>query len=430
MLKNQSKFLGNNQTVYQGQAPARLDVMGGIADYSGSLVLQMPLQKHTKVFISRRTDKLVRIKSGALQTELDLSSILIKKGRIVQDKTWKAFDLPYWSLYILGCIFVVIDEYYVDCPGLNILVESDVPQGKGISSSAALEVAVMKALFQLFELTPTQKNIPVLAQRAENLVVEAPCGIMDQLAVYLGEQNALLPILCQPHTIYPLVDIPKNIHFVGIDTGVKHAVGGVVYPRVRTAAFMGWSIILQSLGTSIEEITAQRELFKTSLPYGGYLSNISPIEFEKRFAAILPETISGKDFIQQFTTTTDPLTIVEKDTIYAVHICTRHPVYENHRINRFYQALRTETFNRSLSGKWMIESHQSYRACGLSCPEADFIVDWVQSVGIKKECYGARITGGGSGGTVCILTSNTETIEEVCQVYKREFDYPPMVFGL
>src|SRR6185436_18835951 len=86
-----------------------------------------------------------------------------------------------------------------------------------------------------------------LCQRVENHVVGAPCGIMDQVTSLLGEENSLLRMICQPHEIQPPLRVPPGIRFVGINSNVKHSVGGPMYARTRCAAFMAHKMILETM---------------------------------------------------------------------------------------------------------------------------------------------------------------------------------------
>ena len=106
-----------------------------------------------------------------------------------------------WAVYVLGCFLVLQKEKKIELTGANVFIESNVPWGKGVSSSAALEVATMNALNQLYKLSLGKEELAVLAQMAENLVAGAPCGLMDQLSSHLGQKNKLLPLICQPHQV-------------------------------------------------------------------------------------------------------------------------------------------------------------------------------------------------------------------------------------
>ena len=159
MKQNLVDFFGKNRTLYRAKAPARLDVMGGISDYSGSLVLQMPLALYTEVFIAKREDLSIRIQSGNRTCLFNTNDLLPSKGQIIEKQNWKKYHLEKWSLYVLGCVFVLLDHKDFDFQGLDIFIESEIPIGKGISSSAALEVATMCALYKTFDLELESRRI-------------------------------------------------------------------------------------------------------------------------------------------------------------------------------------------------------------------------------------------------------------------------------
>ena len=185
--------------------------------------------------------------------------------------------------------------------GANVFIESNVPWGKGVSSSAALEVATMNALNQLYQLSLGKEELAVLAQMAENLVAGAPCGLMDQLSSHLGQKNKLLPLICQPHQVDKAISIPRGINFSGIDSGIRHAVSGASYSDVRAAAFMSYTIIALNEGATVEELDHARTSGDWSkLPYKGFLANIPVSVFEEKYLSLLPGEISGKDFLSQY----------------------------------------------------------------------------------------------------------------------------------
>lgn len=422
---NKSSFFNSSQKVFHAKSPARLDVMGGIADYSGSLVLQMPLSLYIEVYIAKREDSIIRIYSNGKECSFDSRHLPKIGGTLVAQRVWEGQNVPKWSLYVLGCLFVLLDDKKLPIQGLDIWITSEIPIGAGISSSAALEVATMKALYRVYDLPLEREKLAVLAQKAENLVVGAPCGIMDQLAVYLGQKNALLPIVCQPYTLKKLILLPKKLKLFAFNTNVKHSVGGNAYGKVRTAAFMGLSIILQYLGISQDAIKNHQVNSNSSLPYNAYLANISISEFEQKYAHLLPKTMTGLAFKKQFRTTTDSLSTIKDDEIYSIYHCTKHPIYENERIHHFSQLLQAESIDFQELGQLMLASHQGYVDCGLSCEEADFLVQQVKE---RAGLYGARITGGGSGGTVCILGENEKTVLELKRVFEECYSTVAGVF--
>lgn len=388
-----------------------MDVMGGIADYSGSRVLQMPIREQATVQAAFRNDDLLRVFSSEGQATFTLNIRELPEDLEAAGVLFQKSKGGEWAAYVAGCLLVLAQEKGLALRGIDFHIQSDVPIGKGVSSSAALEIATMRALAALYRLDFQGTEMAILAQRAENFVVGSPCGLMDQLASCFGEPGRLLPIQCQPDRLLPLINLPENVAFVGMDSGVRHAVSGASYTDVRTAAFMGFSIIAQSEGCTPADIRRARLGNDAShLPFGGYLCNIAPSVFEKKYAPLLPERVSGKDFLEKFKETHDPVTQVEPMKFYAVKSGARHPVYENLRVRIFGELLRQPLDFETLSllGELMYQSHESYTACGLGNSHTDQLVEMVRSAGKESGVFGAKITGGGSGGTVCVLCFGEE----------------------
>ncbi len=404
----------------EASAPGRLDVMGGIADYSGSLVLQMPIAHRTHIKLRLREDYQCHVKSQLSSGETLIAHVdyrdYLNNNQVdyqfAQNK-YKQNTSQTWIAYVLGCALVLQKEKGINFKGADLDLHSTVPLGKGVSSSASIEVACMKALVEAFHLDLSGTLLPILAQRVENLVVGAPCGLMDQLACYLGESKKLLPILCQPDKIDSLISIPDEISFIGIDSGVRHSVAGASYSEVRAAAFMGYSIIAHSLGISPNELHSAKATNNfSSLPYQGFLCNIPLEDFRNSFENILPTSILGKEFLNKYETI-DAITTIGEQINYQVLQCTSHPVFEHNRVIQFknYLTLLQDTkfidqrtdILKSM-GNLMYQSHESYSRCGLGSPRTDEIVTLAKNT---PGIYGAKITGGGNGGTVCLLVDRS-----------------------
>jgi L-arabinokinase len=298
--------------------------------------------------------------------------------------------------------------------GLRIVVASDVPEGKGVSSSAAVETAVMRALVAAFERPVSPLEQALLCQRAENLVAGAPCGVMDQMACVFGREDALLALLCQPAELQPDVPVPEALAFWGLDSGERHAVGGSDYGAVRTGAFMGLRMLAGV----------------TDVP-GGYLANVSPGEFASTLEARLPEMIPGSAFLSQYGGAADSVTTVDPARVYRVRVPTAHPIQEHARVNAFRDLLATAD-ERAYGelGDLMFASHASYSACGLGSPGTDLLVDLVRRER-RNGLYGARITGGGSGGTVAVAGRRNarDAIERVVAAYHAATRHRPYIFS-
>lgn len=385
----------------QGLAPARLDILGGIADYSGALVIQAPLDIYTRVSLYERSDHLISIQSGKQNTQFDLNKILSTRGAIVSSKQWLKYDPPKWSLYIFGCLFVLLDEYDFKAKGLDLVIESDVPIGSGLSSSAALEMASLRAMRTFFQVKIDDLQLAVIGQKAENKVVGVPCGIMDQIAVHMGRQGHVLPLICKPHHVLPHVKIPKEIIFCAINTGVKHNNAGLAYTNVRIATFMGLQII-----------QSHRKI--------NYLTDITVEEFENDYLRLLPEVVNGTDFIRDYGSLVDQETSIDPKGKYFVRKAASFPIYENERSQQFLSLLKSAALDKQALGLLMLGSQKGYQNIGISCKEADYIVSLLAKI---EGLYGARLTGGGSGGSVAVLAKNMAAVKKLRNAYYEKFGF-------
>ncbi|KAK1611773.1 hypothetical protein QYE76_035446 [Lolium multiflorum] len=358
--------------IYVARAPGRLDVMGGIADYSGSLVLQ---------------------------------------------------------------------------------VSSAVPEGKGVSSSASVEVATMSAIAAAYGLNITPRDLALLCQKVENHVVGAPCGVMDQMTSACGEANKLLAMVCQPAEVKELVTIPNHMRFWGLDSGIRHSVGGGDYGSVRIGTYMGRKMIKCAASdivsvSSTSDASARSDDSKengrdvpSSEASMEYLCNLPPHRYEAAYSKDIPEIVTGDAFLVKYGDHNDTVTVIDPKRSYSVKAPTRHPIYENFRVETFKALLTAANTDEQLAalGELMYQCHYSYNACGLGSDGTDRLVNLVQEMQHRKtredgspSLFGAKITGGGSGGSVCVIGKNclesAEEIAEIQQRYKAATGYQPILF--
>jgi galactokinase len=425
------------------RAPGRLDLMGGIADYSGSLVLELPISSATHVALQLREEKTLRIASlcadGARPRLFEMAlADFQESGRPVgyaeSARYFKRETEHGWASYVAGAFLVLMRERgSVFGKGARILISSDVPEGKGVSSSAALEVAAMRAVAAAYGIELPPRELAFLCQKVENLVACAPCGVMDQMTSACGEKGMLLALLCQPAELKGFVELPGELAVWGIDSGIRHSVGGSDYGTVRTAAFMGYRIIAEAAGLAWRESGTEGHVVVEDPKWGGYLANLSPAEFEGRYAALLPERMSGGEFLARYKGITDAVTRVDPARSYPVREATRHPVFENDRVERFARLLRDrQALARADElGELMYLSHESYSACGLGSPGTDEIVRLVREAGPAAGLYGAKITGGGGGGTVAVLGRRgmAGAVESVARAYAVRNGSAPLVIS-
>lgn len=398
------------------RAPGRLDVMGGIADYSGSLVLELPLREATRVSIERQESRTLSLTSERAFGESSTFTMPLEELPRDYEEARSRFRRA-WAAYVLGAFVVLTREKgVVFREGARIGIQSTVPEGKGVASSAALEVATMMAIDAAYDLGLDPREVALLSQKVENEVVGAPCGVMDQMTAVFGEKDRLFALLCQPAEIQANVEIPSELAFWGIDSGIAHQVSGADYGSVRTGAFMGYRMLQEWAGTD----------------WGGYLSNLTPSELEEKYLDRLPETIGGREFLERFRKTADAATTVDAERVYPVRRPTAHPVYEHARVRAFVRLLESDAAaNAPALGELMYQSHRSYSACGLGSEGTDRLVEIARSLGPSRGIYGAKITGGGSGGTVAILgrRDGDASIREIADQYARETGLSPYIFS-
>ena len=424
----------NSGEVWVARVPARLDVMGGIADYSGANVCEAVLGHGMLMAIQARTDRTLRIRSAqagarSLPVETRIPLDYFMSGGAVGNyaqvrELCHANPISTWAAYIGGSIFTLLKEESVELPyGFSFLLLSAVPMNVGIGSSAAVEIGTLSCLNAYLGLKLDGARIARLGQMAENHVVGAPCGIMDQIAVASGRESKLTHILCRPGSIVGEVEIPPGTGFVGINSMVRHSVAGNAYGNVRIGAFMGKKII--------NEIRA-----KTGRAPLNYLTEISSSEFKAEYEKEIPETMLGSDFLARYKTHDDPVTTIQPDATYRVVGPSRHPVAENERVLKFIEALKTANTGDEkgliTAGELMYGAHESYRDnCNLSVPEVNFLVESVQKRGTAAGLYGAKITGGGTGGTVAVfgkISALKEHIPQIAVEYSRRVGQKPDIF--
>ncbi|MFT5121907.1 MAG: galactokinase [Kiritimatiellia bacterium] len=431
MIKNPQvrAILEPGKPVWLSRAPGRLDVMGGIADYMGALVLQRPILQAALAAVQIRSDDEIKImstghsgtgRSFKVSFSMNMLGLHIKPVACeVAQMLFRQLADDAWAAYPAGCLLVLLREKGRTLThGISIYIQSEVPEGKGVSSSAALEVAVMQALAAALDIPLQPEELARLCQQAENEVVGAPCGIMDQMTATCGRANELLALRCQPAELLDPIHVPEDLSFFGIDSGIRHAVSGSDYTRVRTGAFMGYRILETHAG-------------KEACNWNGYLANITPEQFET-MAGHVPETLLGQEFLDAYGGTHDTVTDVIPDVCYAIRAPTAHPVYEHARINTFAAKLphARSAKERQELGAWMYESHESYSACGLGSAGTDRLVELIRGKPSIHGLYGARITGGGCGGTVAVLAdaSARSAIDDICRTYEAETGHQTFVF--
>jgi len=321
-------------------APGRVNLIGEHTDYNEGFVLPFAIDRRTILALGLREDRVLRIASAFADemVEIDLSQLTPE-------------NLRGWSAYPLGVAWA-LGENGADLeavPGADIFIDSDVPVGAGLSSSAAIESAVAVALNDVWHLGFDLRTLARVGQLAENKAVGAPTGIMDQSASLLGETDSAVFLDCRSldAEIIDLGFAEAGLQVLIIDTGVNHshATGG--YGERRASC---------ELGARLLGVSSLREV-----------------------------AVSDLDQAR---------TVLDDVTFRRV----RHVVTENQRVLDTVRMLREN--GPAAIGDLLDASHQSMRDdFEISVPELDLAVETARMNG----ALGARMTGGGFGGAAIAL---------------------------
>ncbi len=427
-------FEKNGQVIIT-RAPARLDVMGGIAAYCGADVFGLTLERSAVVGCQARQDRQLSALSfdaglhgyqSALQISIDdfYTSGHLKSYTEVQS-FFAQNPRATWAGYVLGGFFALLKEGVIDrLPhGVATIVRSNIPVEAGIGSSAAMGVATLTAINHLYELNLTALDIARIEGIVENRIVGASCEAVDAITVAAGQKDTPLSIHSQPDQILETVPLPPNTKLIGIHSRAQRTPTRSAYVDARTAAFMGLTILQKTL--NLEELR------------DNYLCRLSTKDFREKCWRGLSARMKGADFLDQYGEIVDPLTQVEPQKVYAVRSRVEHSIYEHARVQRFIGHFKGANTNPqdlhhhlTEAGKLMYASDWSNRfRAGLGLLEVEQIVRSIRKVGIQGGLYGAKITS--SGSTVAVLCHGdvSNAMIQILSAYKLAWGLDAEVFA-
>ncbi|AYY14464.1 galactokinase [Actinobacteria bacterium YIM 96077] len=356
-----------------GSAPGRVNLIGEHTDYNGGFALPLAIPHRTTAAVRRRDDRIVtatssRRDSGPVEFHVDS----------------EPGDVTGWSAYVAGVFWALRHAGY-DVPGADVHIDSDVPSGAGLSSSAALECSVLVALNALagLELDPTRSAL--LAQQAENEYVRAPTGLMDQMAAMHGRDGHVILFDAADVNAEP---IPCDLAGAGltlliIDTRAPHRHADGEYGARRrscehAARRLGVSSLRDVQDEPVESVVGRLEPGASGEPH--------------------PEG-----------------TPLSPDTPDVTRRRVRHVLTENGRVQETVQLLRAGRIRDV--GPLLTASHVSLRDdYEVTVPQLDVAVDAALHAG----AHGARMTGGGFGGSIIALV-DTERAEAVTAAVRQAF---------
>jgi galactokinase len=352
-------------------APGRVNLIGEHTDYNDGYVLPFAIDRRTTASMAPRSDRLLQVASafddagGVVSLSLDDLDPARMQG---------------WSAYVFGIAWALREQAGADLSdktGFDVFIESDVPVGAGLSSSAAIECGVALAFNDLWELGLDRKSLARVGQYSENHAVGAPTGIMDQSASLLGEQDAVVFLDCRTldTAVVDLALEANGLEVLVIDTRVEHAHATGGYKARRESC---------ERGASAMGVEALRDLSVDDLPRAQEL--------------------------------------LDDETFRRV----RHVVTEDQRVLDTVRTLR-EHGPRAI-GSLLVASHESMRDdFEISVPELDLAV----ATAMEHGAVGARMTGGGFGGAAIALVdrqSRGEIADAVTAAFASAGYREPNVF--
>ena len=349
----------------EADAPGRVNLIGEHTDYNGGLMLPTPLPQRTHVELARRADREVHAWSATIPTQ-GAAPVGYTLG--AEARTGR------WIDYVQGATQALTrGGFAID--GVDVRIESQVPRGGGVSSSAALLVALLRGLRALFDLALDDVALAHLARQAENELVGAPVGIMDPLVCSVGRPGEAL-LIDATAGITRHVAMPTGIELVVIDSGVHHSHAAGDY-RTRKAEC---DAACASLGVAtLREAEALSDL-------------------DARIAA-LPPPLDAR---------------------------VRHVVSENARVRLAVAAM--EAGDTARLGAVLNQGHASLRDdYAVSVPAVDRLVEMAQA---HSAILGARLTGGGFGGAIVALAASGrghEAASAIASAYAAEGHHPTVL---
>lgn len=346
------------------RAPGRVNLIGEHTDYNGGFVFPAALNLFCDVRAEPTSD----------------GKLVARSRNLGEKRSWSLADLPNarprgdWSDYLVG-VAVELYRIGVKLVAARLEIDSSVPIGSGLSSSASLEVSVGVALASLAGAQLPRKELALACQRAENNFVGMKCGIMDQFVSVFGEAGHAILIDCRSLE-HRAVPVPPGLQLLVVNSMVKHELA------------------------SSEYNTRRRECEQAVAILGKPLRDISAEEWPS-LQGMLPETLRRR---------------------------ARHVVTENARVLGFVEACRRN--DPTEMGRLMVESHRSLREdYEVSCEELDFLVETAAAC---EGVTGARMTGGGFGGCTVNLVRD-DAVDgfrvAVARAYKDRFGITPEIYA-
>ena len=338
-------------------APGRVNLIGEHTDYNDGFVLPMAIERHIVIAADTNTKHNVTLHSV---TTGETASFGLRP-RVVRGE-------PGWSNYVRGVI-AGFQKPGQKVPGFDAVIESSLPYGGGLASSAALEVATATLIEAITGqvLAPIDKAL--LCQRAEHDFAGVPCGIMDQFTSILAQENHALLLDCRSRTTTPVPMTNPEVTVLIINTNIRHKLADSEYAKRRSQC---------EAAARALKVAALRDATPEAL--GATQKQMEPVVFRR----------------------------------------ARHVITENERTLQMARAIQASDW--PAVGQLMYASHASLRDdYEVSCPELDTVVEIAQAMGDGGGVIGCRMTGGGFGGCAVSLVK-TDAVQRITRALDAAYE--------
>ncbi|WP_345686531.1 galactokinase [Novipirellula caenicola] len=345
-------------------APGRVNLIGEHIDYNDGFVLPMAIERYVAIAAAPRSQDSARVAS--------IRSVnLNERDELDLDDLPKPSLPPKWLGY-MGGVFAgfqdrIGSERFSQIPAMDVLFESNVPIGGGLSSSAALEVATATLLETISGVTLGLDEKALLCQQAEHDYAGVPCGIMDQFSSVFGKENAFMLLDCRSQQIRHVPFDSDHVSILITNSNVKHELSGGEYAQRRAQC----DAALKKIGVAswrdatVDDIESNRE-------------SLSDVEYSR----------------------------------------SCHVVSEIDRTQK--AAVAIESGQWETLGELMYASHRSLQHdYEVSCRELDLLVELARGIGRAGGVYGSRMTGGGFGGCTVTLVESDKAVEVSDHIQKQ-----------
>ena len=360
------------------QSPGRINLIGEHTDYNNGFVLPAAIDKCVQVAIAKRTDGAIHMHAIDLQESVIIPAVAIQP------------HATSWVNYIIGVV-AQVQKYSAGASnnsaaldldkGFDICIQGDIPIGAGLSSSAAVECAVIFALNELYQLGLTTMQMALMTQHSEHEFAGVKCGIMDMFASLHGKSNQVMLLDCANlhHTYYPL-DL-KDYQIVLFDTQIKHALASSEYNTRRLDCEQGVGVLQQKYPSikTLRDATKQ-QVEQCLAPNNNLDKNAISNKVYQRCKYVVDEI--------------ERVQLAVKDLLAGDIKAFGQKMYDTHEgLSKLYE---------------------------VSCPELDILVNAVKD---NPYVLGARMMGGGFGGCTINIIKKSEvqaTINTVAEVYAQQ----------